>query len=599
MILCSMAKQTSATSAYQVKDFKQADQDHWAAFDSGLEAEAAATPQTPLVQDVPETYQEFYTLVIDRLFKTSAEEGIAFLGNYIERRGSLMGWGSALRKHSYFKEDIAKSHPNASNRIEEALVQLRDTRRENEDSLTLDDVVATSYILADEFDRRATFLLAYEMGYLEARALGVSIIEQPPQEMRRFFAAAGLLAGSPRLANMQFTPVSRSPTKTEGEAYVADILQWMDCAAAKRMPLKELMPKIHFLLHDGPQLYATAVQDITEKKYAAGEAKLTGLRTVADKGLANIEGPIVYQLAQIALKTKDNALAEQRLRECVMMTSCAFPSRYGVKQEDAYRELLVLHQRQKKTTEALLALEHLQRYYPQSALLGTHKNFIEEHAFAEGKSAFTTGDLETAVKCFSLETIVKPKNSWAWYYLGMTEHKKKKWDLAQAAYVQAIHINPPFATKDFNEATTFFTKKEYTKALWAIERAGEVAHYSDKAPRQKIADIANKIGALFKDGKDVAKDYTAATRAFTAALAADANNADAHYHIGTIAMMQKKYDVAQQAFSCALASKPKHAWAFYQLGRTYDALKRTSDAQTAYASAAGLGHVEAKKLLKK
>src|SRR3989338_7710975 len=93
----------------------------------------------------PETYSEYYDLVTERLFKTTTEEGVGFLGKYIERRGSVWGLGSALRKHSYFKEDIAKSHPNDSDRIEEALVQLRDKKRENEGSLTLDDVVATSY----------------------------------------------------------------------------------------------------------------------------------------------------------------------------------------------------------------------------------------------------------------------------------------------------------------------------------------------------------------------------------------------------------------------------------------------------------------------
>ena len=125
----------------------------------------------------PETYSEFYDLVTERLFETSAEEGIGFLGKYIERRGSVWGLGSALRKHSYFKEDIAKSHPNDSDRIEEALVQLRDKKRD-EGALTLDDVIAASFILTDEFDRRATFLLAYELGYLEARELGVSVLEE-------------------------------------------------------------------------------------------------------------------------------------------------------------------------------------------------------------------------------------------------------------------------------------------------------------------------------------------------------------------------------------------------------------------------------------
>src|SRR3989338_7027489 len=378
----------------------------------------------------PETYSEFYDLVTERLFKTTAEEGIGFLGKYIERRGSLWGLGSvgtSLRKHSYLQEDIGKSHPNEKDRIEEALVQLRDMKRD-EGALTLDDVIAASFILTDEFDRRATFLLAYELGYLEARELGVSV---------------------PLKGKTGTT--QRHLSKTEGQAYVAEILRSMDIAVSKGMRFRELMPKIRFLLRDGPQLYEAAVQDIKDKKYADAERRLTGLRRATDSRLTNIEGPIVYHLAQIALAANNLPLAEARLRETVMMTNIAFPPRYGVKQEDAYKHLIALHQRQEKTTEALLALEHLHRYYPQSALFGTHKKYIQDHAFAQGKSAFTTGDLETAVKCLGLETIVKPKNSWAWYYLGRTQHKQNRTAHAQAAFSEAVRLNSAFVTQDYQE----------------------------------------------------------------------------------------------------------------------------------------------------
>lgn len=522
----------------------------------------------------PETYPQYYDLVADTLFKTAPEEGIRFLKQYIERRGSVWGLGDALRKHSYFEQDIAKSHPHNPDRIEEALVQLRDKKRK-EGSLTLDDVVATAYLLPDEFDRRATFLLAYELDYLEPRALGIS----------------ASIKGKTGLTQ-------RSLTKTEGQAYIAELLQWMDKAASKTMRFPELMPKIHFLLRDGPQLYAAAVEDIKQKRYADAETKLTGLRSAVDRGLTNIEGPIAYQLAQIALKRNDPEKAEERLRAAVMLPSGAFPERYGVTQEDAYKELIALHQQQNKTAEALLALEHLHRYYPKNPLFLKHKTYIETHAFSEGKTAFNTGDLETAVRCFALETTVKPKNSWGWYYLGMSEHKRTKADFAQAAYTQAIQLNPTFATKDFNEATTLLAKKDYTRALWAIEHACEVAHYSNKAPQEKIAALANKIGAVFKDGKDVPKDYVAATRAFTAAIVIDDTNPDAYYHLGTIGLIQKNFPLAEQRLKHALALSPRHRWAHYQLARVYEA-NGNLQARIHYQKAADLGLEQASAALQK
>ena len=91
----------------------------WQDFANSLDGPPNAGAKTIVQTEIdPETYSEFYDLVTERLFKTPAEEGTGFLGKYIERRGSVLGLGNALRKHSYFKEDIAKSHPNDPDRIE-------------------------------------------------------------------------------------------------------------------------------------------------------------------------------------------------------------------------------------------------------------------------------------------------------------------------------------------------------------------------------------------------------------------------------------------------------------------------------------------------
>ncbi|MBI5002991.1 hypothetical protein HZC31_06400 [Candidatus Woesearchaeota archaeon] len=382
----------------------------------------------------PETYSEFYDLVTERLFKTSAEEGIGFLGKYIERRGSFWGLGSvgtSLRKHSYLQEDIAKSHPNDPDRIEEALVQLRDTKREN-GRLTLDDVVATSYLLTDEFDRRATFLLAYELDYLEARELGVSVSSKG-----------------------KTGTTQRAPTKTEGEAYVADILQWMDYATSKRMPFRELIRGIHFFLINSLELYATAVHDIKQKNYTVAQIKLTGLRAAADKGLANIEGPIIYQLAQIALKTKNDALAEERLRECVMMPSTAFPTQFGIHIEDAYQALLELYQKRKNIDAAHEILSHAKRYnavtqehYVSVARL-CYKLYRGQDVIAlinEGINRFSEHDRLRAYK----QDVVND-----WFELGGKAEKDKDYSDARAYYRRIIEFEPTHTQAYLRIAQTY------------------------------------------------------------------------------------------------------------------------------------------------
>lgn len=122
---------------------------------------SAATVQ---VTYTPDTYTERKEYIANRLFRTPVDEGLAYLHNYIERKGTLLGYLTRLWMHSYFhtKEEgdgeIAREHQEDPNRIEEALVQLRDIKR-RERRLTLDDVIHVCYPLAADFDRTASFSL--------------------------------------------------------------------------------------------------------------------------------------------------------------------------------------------------------------------------------------------------------------------------------------------------------------------------------------------------------------------------------------------------------------------------------------------------------
>ncbi len=217
--------------------------------------------------------------------------------------------------------------------------------------------------------------------------------------------------------------------------------------------------------------------------------------------------------------------------------------------------------------------------------------------FEEGKTAFGEKRYDTALAYFAQELKTNPKNAWTCYYVGRTYAALGVDERAEAMFGKAVALRPAFATQDYEDALAQIAKNDYTKALWAIERASQVAQYVQKTPRKEILETANNIGIGFKDGKVAPKDYTAAQRAFTSALAIDPKYVPAHYHLGTIAFSQKNYVAAREKLEKVVALDPKHKWAHFVLYQTYTALRNPA-AQYHLQQAAQLGHPEAAKLIK-
>lgn len=217
--------------------------------------------------------------------------------------------------------------------------------------------------------------------------------------------------------------------------------------------------------------------------------------------------------------------------------------------------------------------------------------------FEEGKKAFGERKYDTALAYFAQELKANPKNAWACYYVGRTYAVLGVDEHAEAMFGRAVELRPAFATQDYEETLTHITKNDYTKALWAIERASDVARYVPKTPRKEILETANKVGVVFKEGKIAPKDYNAAKRAFSSALAVDPNYVSAHYHLGTIAYAEKNYTTAREKLENVVTLDPKHKWAHFVLYQTNTALGNPT-AQHHLEQAARLGHPEAAKLIK-
>ncbi len=219
--------------------------------------------------------------------------------------------------------------------------------------------------------------------------------------------------------------------------------------------------------------------------------------------------------------------------------------------------------------------------------------------FTAGKTAFAAQKYTDAASALTTAARNDPKNGWIQYYLGMTYHAMNRQSDARSAFTSAVKLRPAFATKDLEEAVGFIARRDYTKALWAVERASLAGKYCPESPKKKILETANNVGVAFKDGIAGKKDYAAAKRAFTAALSIDPAYFPAQYHLGTIAFMEKDYLTAERAFTGVLRTDANHKWAHYQLGRVYEQTNRKVSARRSYESAVRLGLSEARTALAK
>ncbi len=228
------------------------------------------------------------------------------------------------------------------------------------------------------------------------------------------------------------------------------------------------------------------------------------------------------------------------------------------------------------------------------------KDKNEEGLYTQGKALFAQKNYEGARACLEAVLLRNPKNSWAHYMLGMVYVASPILDPAAIEYHfrSALRIRPAFATKDTEEALTFIAQKDYTRALWAVERAAHITPYLPLQDRKKLAGTANKVGIAFKDGATGKKDYVAARRAFNAALSSDIHNTDARYHLGTIALMQKDYVLAEATLRDVIQREPTHRWAHYQIARVHE-MTGNSEARNHYQTAADLGLEQAATALQK
>jgi TonB family protein len=111
-------------------------------------------------------------------------------------------------------------------------------------------------------------------------------------------------------------------------------------------------------------------------------------------------------------------------------------------------------------------------------------------AYTEGMEAFGVGNYEKAAEDFKQASVDKPKDMWAFYYLGLCLLNLKRFDEAAKAYQQARAIKPKEAAVHYQLGKTYLGMGDQEAArnehLWLLAQDQELATYlSDLFPSDK------------------------------------------------------------------------------------------------------------------
>ncbi len=204
--------------------------------------------------------------------------------------------------------------------------------------------------------------------------------------------------------------------------------------------------------------------------------------------------------------------------------------------------------------------------------------------FHLGTIALGKQNWEDARDAFTSGLELSAKHSSSHYNLALVYSQLGNLAQARSHAAEAVLLRPSMKEQDLTAARAHRTAERITQALPCYERA-ILFNSNDPAALKAIADELNVLGVHYKTS-----NAAHAERAFRLSAYANPQLVHPHYHLGTLAFVQRKYDAAAQHFRTAVAMQPTHKDSQYQLGITYVALNDTARARERFEEAKRLGH---------
>ena len=103
--------------------------------------------------------------------------------------------------------------------------------------------------------------------------------------------------------------------------------------------------------------------------------------------------------------------------------------------------------------------------------------------YADGDALFQAGKFLEATQVFEKYTTEKPNNPWGHFMLGLSESRIGETEKAEAAFNEALRIDPDHMKSLLNLSRVLIDKGRYDEAIVKLTHAGEVDPNSAEVPR--------------------------------------------------------------------------------------------------------------------
>jgi serine/threonine-protein kinase len=170
----------------------------------------------------------------------------------------------------------------------------------------------------------------------------------------------------------------------------------------------------------------------------------------------------------------------------------------------------------------------------------------------------------------------EPNNPALWMYLGLALHDQKDYSAADAAFLQAIALQPDFAEAHGNLGLSLYSQRKYAEAEEACRRASEL--------KPNLAQAYSGVGVCLA----AQQKYALAEVAHRKAIALEPDIPEGHFHLGYALSMQQKHSAAEAAYRQAIALKPNFPEALCNLGDCLDTQQKHGEAEAACRKAIAL-----------
>jgi len=186
--------------------------------------------------------------------------------------------------------------------------------------------------------------------------------------------------------------------------------------------------------------------------------------------------------------------------------------------------------------------------------------------YQRGRSFFTNGDLQQAIRCFRASIQADNKIAAVHHDLGVALCQNDQHEAAQICFEQAVSLEPRLAAAWFNGGN----------ALCRLKRTSDAIRWFLKAVQvdPRFADAHYNLATAYK----TIQNDEQALRHYSAAISADPNMPEAHNNLGTLLLKARRFDEAVSSFQRAIALRPDYRQAIYNLSLALNRSERVEQA---------------------